>query len=404
MHKEILYAAPLDIGETVMRTALRVLFTLFWMLTLEGWGRAQNFQDSAPQLLLLDNDTDTILLEKQSDITFFPASLVKLMTAEVIFHQLKEGLLSDTQKFKVSENAWRKGGAPSGTTTMFAKVKTEISVSDLLRGLIIVNGNDAAIILAEGIAGSEANFAKLMNQRAKILGLSHSCFVNATGLPEEGQFVTLRDMIVLTRHIVHEYPSYYALYREPYFTWNKIFQRNKNPLISKKIGAEGFGFGYSEKEGFSMVASVYKNHRRLFLAVNGLQDGKGYAKEVERILQWGMTAFDLKTVFTEGETVGYASVYGGIHNSVPLIVKKPVSFMLLNEKKINVKAKIKYRGPLKAPIALGQPIGVIQILEDKKLLLEKPVFAGINIQEGSFFKKVKDAFYEITIGWLREYF
>ncbi|WP_156850840.1 D-alanyl-D-alanine carboxypeptidase family protein [Bartonella refiksaydamii] len=386
-----------------MRVLLSILFTLFMMFTLSGWGRAQKFQNSASQLLLLDNDTDTVLFEKQSDITFFPASLAKLMTAEVIFHQLKEGLLSNTQEFKVSENAWQKGGAPSGTTTMFAKVNTEISVSDLLRGLIIVNGNDAAIILAEGISGSEANFAKLMNQRAKILGLSHSHFVNATGLPQEGQFVTVRDMIVLARHIVHEYPHYYALYREPHFTWNKIFQRNKNPLISKEIGIEGFGFGYSKKEGFSMVASVYKNHRRLFLAVNGLQDGKGYTKEVERILQWGMTAFGLKTVFTKGETVGYASVYGGIHNSVPLIVKKSVNFMLLNEKKVNVKAKIKYHGPLKAPIALGQPVGVIQILEDKKLLLEKPVFAGRNVQEGNFLKKVKDAFYEITIGWLRKY-
>ncbi|MGF7157695.1 D-alanyl-D-alanine carboxypeptidase family protein [Bartonella heixiaziensis] len=386
-----------------MHTTLRILFTLFWMFTLEGRGRAQDFQTSASQLLLLDNGTDTILFEKQSDITFPPASLAKLMTAEVIFYQLKQGLLSNTQTFTVSENAWRKGGAPSGTTTMFAKVKSEISVSDLLRGLIVVNGNDAAITLAEGVSGNESDFAKLMNQRAKALGLSHSHFVNATGLPEEGQFVTLRDMVALVRHIAREYPDYYVLYREPYFTWNKIFQRNKNPLISKEIGVEGFGFGYSEEEGFSMVIAAYKNHRRLFLAINGLQDGKGQTKEVERILQWGMTAFDLKTIFTKGEMVGSASIYGGVLNSVHLIVKEPISFMLLNEKKMNVKAKIKYRGPLKAPIALGQPVGVLQILEDKKILLEKPVFAGIDVQEGSFFAKVKNAFYEITIGWLRKY-
>ncbi len=316
-----------------MHAALRVLFTFVWMLTLSEWGRAQDLQNSASQLLLLDNDTDTILFEKQSDITFFPASLTKLMTAEVIFHQLKEGLLSSTQKFKVSENAWHKGGAPSGTTTMFAKVKTEISVFDLLRGLIIVNGNDAAIILAEGIAGSEANFAKLMNQRAKTLGLSHSHFVNATGLPEAGQFVTLRDMIILARHIVHEYPDYYTLYSEPHFTWNNIFQRNKNPLISKKIDVEGFAFGYSKDKGFSMIVSVYKKHRRLFLAVNGLQDGKGHTEEIERILQWGMTAFDLKTIFRQGETVGHASVYGGIKNSVSVIVQEPINLMLSNEKK-----------------------------------------------------------------------
>ncbi|VEJ45346.1 D-alanyl-D-alanine carboxypeptidase family protein [Bartonella vinsonii] len=386
-----------------MCIALRVLFTLLCMLTLEEQGRAQNFQISASQILLLDDNTDTILYEKKSDIAFFPASLTKLMTAEVIFHQLKEGLLSRTQKFKVSENAWRKGGAPSGTTTMFAEVKAEVSVSDLLRGLIIVNGNDAAIILAEGIAGSEVDFAKLMNQRAKTLGLLHSHFVNATGLPEEGQFVTLRDMIILARHIVHEYPDYYALYREPDFTWNKIFQQNKNPLLSKEIGVEGFSSGYSKEEGFSIVATVYENHRRLFLAINGLQKRKDYTKEVEHILQWGMTAFDLKTIFTKGEAIGHASVYGGVRNSVPLIVKEPISFMLSNEKKMNIKAKIKYHGPLKAPIVSGQPIGVLQILEDKKVFLEKPVFAGINVQKGSFFTKVKDAFYEITIGWLRKY-
>ncbi len=390
-------------GGAAMCTALRILLILWGILAFNTWGKAQDFQTSASQVLLLDDNTETILYEKQGDTPFFPASLAKLMTAEVVFHQLKEGLLKNTQKFKVSENAWRKGGAPSGTTTMFAKIKTEISISDLLRGLIIVNGNDAAIILAEGISGDEAHFAQLMNQRAKIIGLSQSHFVNATGLPEEGQFVTVRDMIILTRHIVQEYPDYYALYREPHFTWNNIFQRNKNPLISKEIGVEGFGFGYSEKEGFSMVATIYKNHRRLFLAINGLQDGKKHTTEIERILQWGMAAFDLKTIFTKGETVGRASVYGGKKNFVSLIVKKPISFMLSNEKEINIKAKIKYHGPLRAPIVAGQPVGVIQILEGKKVLLEKPVFAKVNVQEGSFFTKVKDAFYEITIGWLRKY-
>ncbi|WP_375687176.1 MULTISPECIES: D-alanyl-D-alanine carboxypeptidase family protein [unclassified Bartonella] len=386
-----------------MYTVLRILLILWGVLAFDTWGRAQDFQTPASQLLLLDDDTETVLYEKQSAIPFFPASLVKLMTAEVVFHQLKKGLLKSTQKFKVSENAWRKGGAPSGTTTMFAKIKTEISVYDLLRGLIIVNGNDAAIILAEGISGDEAHFAKLMNQRAKMIGLSQSHFVNATGLPEEGQFVTVRDMIILARYITQEYPDYYALYREPHFTWNNIFQRNKNPLISKEIGIEGFGFGYSKKEGFSMVATISKNHQRLFLAINGLQDRKKYTKEIERILQWGMTAFDLKTIFTREETVGRAPVYGGKQNFVPLIVKTPISFMLSNEKKVNVKAKIKYLGPLKAPIVSGQSVGVIQILEDKKVLLEKPVFAGMNVQEGSFFAKVKNAFYEITIGWLRKY-
>ncbi|WP_332065559.1 D-alanyl-D-alanine carboxypeptidase family protein [Bartonella sp. CB189] len=386
-----------------MHTVIRVLLTLLLALMVSERGETKSFKTSASQLLLIDDKTDTILFEKQSDVTFFPASLTKLMTAEVVFHQLKEGILSSTKIFKVSENAWRKGGAPSGTTTMFAKVKTEISVSDLLHGLIVVNGNDAAIALAEGIAGSEDEFAKLMNQRAQKIGLLHSHFVNATGLPEKGQFVTLRDMITLARHIVNEYPDYYALYREPHFTWNKIFQRNKNPLILKRVGVEGFGFGYSEEEGFSMIVTVYENHRRLFLAINGLHDGKGHTKEIERILQWGMTSFDVKTVFSKGEMVGQASVYGGTQSSIPLIVEGPINFMLSNEEGNDIKAKIKYQGPLKAPISFLEKVGVIQIIKDNKVLIEKPVFSGVTVHEGRFLKKVKDALYEITIGWLRKY-
>ncbi|OPB31702.1 D-alanyl-D-alanine carboxypeptidase family protein [Bartonella sp. AR 15-3] len=389
-----------------MYLLLKVLFSLVWILVFNEQGQTKKFQTSALQLLIFDDNTDTILFEKQSDVVFFPASLVKLMTAEVVFYQLKKGFLNKTQKFKVSENAWRKGGAPSGTTTMFAKEKTEISVFDLLRGLIIVNGNDAAITLAEGIAGNEANFAKLMNKRAKTLGLLQSHFVNATGLPEKGQFITLRDIITLARHISREYPDYYALYREPKFTWNKITQHNKNSLLFQEndIEIEGLGFGYSEEIGFSTVVSACKKQRRIFLAVNGLQNKKERTKEIERILEWAMTAFDLKTVFTRGETVGYASVYGGAQNSVPLIVKEPISFMLSKQKTFNdVKAIIQYHGPLKAPITIGEKIGIIQIFSDKQLLVEKSIWAGADIEKGNFFAKVKDALYEITIGWSRKY-
>ncbi|CBI76439.1 Penicillin-binding protein [Bartonella clarridgeiae 73] len=389
-----------------MHRLLRVLFSLIWILIFNEQGQAENFQTSASQLLIFDDNTSTILFKKQSDVAFFPASLTKLMTAEIVFHQLKKGFLNKEQKFKVSENAWRKGGAPSGTTTMFAKEKTEISVFDLLRGLVIVNGNDAAITLAEGIAGNEANFAKLMNKRAKTLGLLNSHFVNATGFPEEGQFITLNDMITLARHIAHEYPDYYALYSEPDFTWNKITQHNKNPLISQvtDVKIEGLGFGYSEETGFSTVISAYKNQQRLFLAVSGLQNNKERTKEIKRILQWSLTNFDLKKIFTKGEIVGYASVYGGVRNSVPLVVQEPISFMLSNKKTLNdVKAIIRYHGPLKAPINIGQKIGIIQIFADKQFLVEKSIWAGANIQEGNFFVKVKDALYEITLGRLRKY-
>lgn len=365
---------------------------------------AQTFQTSAPQALLLDGETGAVLYEKDASNRFEPASLAKLMTAEVIFHLIQKDQLTAQQTFTVSNYAWRTGGAPSRTSTMFAALNSSISVQDLLRGMIVVNGNDAAIVLAEGVAGSENQFAKLMNDRAKEIGLTDSHFVNATGLPADGQYTTALDMAKLSRHIALNYPKMYTIYQEPAITWSKIFQRNKNPLMNLDIGAEGLALGFSERSGFSIAAAVKKNNRQLFLVLNGFKKDKDRTSESVRLINWGLTGFDRKLVYDTGDVVGYARVFGGQSTHVPVIVKSPVGIMLANEKAPVIRAKIVYHGPLDAPIKSDTKIGMLQILAGKNVLVQSAVYTAADVSETGLAGKTQDALYELTVGWLRQYF
>lgn len=364
---------------------------------------AQNFEVSATQAMMIDGETGSILYQKNSRTKFEPASLTKLMTAEMVFHLLESGALHEDQLFHISVNAWRTGGAPSRTNTMFAPVNSDISVLDLLRGMIVANGNDAAIALAEGISGSEEKFADLMNERAKELGLNSSHFVNATGLPQNGQYTTASDVICLSRYIATHYPKYFKIYSEPEITWNKITQRNKNPLFAMDIGAQGLANAYSDSSGFSTSVVIQNNNRQLFLVLNGIKKEKDRPIEAAKLLNWGMTAFEFKQVFPKGAIVGYARVFGGIMPVVPLSVKEPVDILMNIEKKPVISAKIIYHGPLDAPISPDVEVGKLQIFANKTVLLEKPVFTVNEVAETGLVGKAKDALYELTIGWLRKY-
>lgn len=387
-----------------MRLVIIHLFVVVFFGSISMHSFAQNFQINATQAAMIDGETGSILFQKNPKVRFEPASLTKLMTAEVVFHLLENGTLNLDQKFAISINAWRTGGAPSRTNTMFAAVKSDISVLDLLRGMVIVNGNDAAIALAEGISGSEENFSLLMNERAKELGLADSHFVNATGLPQTGQYTTVNDIVKLSRHIALAYPKYFKLYSEPEITWSKITQRNKNPLMSMDIGAEGLATAYSESSGFSMAAAVHNSNRQLFLVINGIKKEKDRALEAAKLLNWGMTAFEFREVFSKNDIVGYARVFGGENSVVPLMVQEPVDILINTEKKQILNAKIIYHGPLDAPVDAHMEVGKLRILADKIVLLEKPVFTAEAVTETGLVGKTKDALYELTIGWLRKYF
>ncbi len=243
---------------------------------------ADKFETKAKHAILMDAETGTVLFQKAADEPTPPASMAKLMTTLVVFEALKSGQLTLDTEFMVSENAWRTGGATSGGSTMFAKLGSSIKVSDLLRGIIVQSGNDACIVVAEGMAGTESTFANLMNAEARKLQLEDSHFTNATGLPDPGQHVTVRDLATIARHIVYDFPQYYEIYSETEFTWNKIRQENRNPLLDATIGADGLKTGYTEELGYGLVGSAVRDGQRLILVMNGLASEKERAEEVSQ--------------------------------------------------------------------------------------------------------------------------
>ncbi|KAB2683975.1 D-alanyl-D-alanine carboxypeptidase family protein [Brucella pseudintermedia] len=361
------------------------------------------FVTKAPQVLLVDDRSGTVLLSKNADLPIPPASLAKLMTAEVVFEALEKGLISLDTAYLVSENAWRTGGAPSGTSTMFARIKSSPTVADLLQGMIVQSANDGAIVLAEGLAGSEQAFAERMNDRARELGLAASRFANSTGLPAEGQRVSLQDLVKLAQHIRTAHPEYYKYYAQPAFTWNNIMQRNRNPLLRLDVGADGMGTGFTEASGFALVGSAEQNGRRLYLAMSGLASIKEREEEAKRLLQWGMTTFDDVQLYPADEIVGEAQVFGGALTHVPLKVKDRVELLLPKDGRDKLKARIIYNGPLDAPVVDNQKVGVLQLELNGSILRDVPVFTAQSVDEGSLSKRALGAAMELSTGWLRKY-
>ncbi len=258
---------------------------------VSGPKSGDGFQTAAPNAIIIDADGGSVLFEKAADDLIPPASLSKLMTAEVVFNAIAQGRLKPNTEFTVSTNAWRRGGAPSRTSAMFLPIHSKVAVDDLLRGVIIQSGNDACIVLAEGISGNEQAFAELMTKRAREIGLTKSTFGNSNGLPDPRQLMSVRELARLARHIILTYPDYYKLYAEREFTWNKIRQYNRNPLLALNIGADGLKTGYTKEAGYGLVASAEQNGLRLIVAVIGLRSEKERADEGKRLLEWGFQSF-----------------------------------------------------------------------------------------------------------------
>jgi len=359
------------------------------------------FDTKAKQALMIEDQTGTILYAKSPDTLIEPAALAKLMTMEVIFHALKTGQITPTTQYTVSENAWRTGGAPSGGSTMFAKLKSSISVGDLIQGVIVQSANDGCIVLAEGIAGSEQKFAEMMNARAKEIGLKNSTFANSTGLPDPKQRVSLTDLVTLARHIKREYPDYYRTYAQDNFTWNNIFQRNRNPLLRLDIGADGMGTGYTEQSGYGIVGATERNGRRYIVALSGLASDKERAEEAKRIFEWAYQAFEEADIFAEGETVGEASVFGGVKSGVALKAHEKISILIPVANRDRLKAHVVYQGPLVAPLKADQQVGILRIWIGDALVQETPVFTAEAIESGDLKKRSLDAVVELTTGWVR---
>ncbi|MCF6100407.1 D-alanyl-D-alanine carboxypeptidase family protein [Mesorhizobium muleiense] len=362
---------------------------------------AQLFETKAAQAFMIDAETGTVLFSKDADRPIQPASLAKLMTMEVVFNAIKSRRVTLNDTYVVSENAWRTGGAPSGTSTMFAQLKSTIRLEDLIQGVTVQAANDGCIIIAEGFAGSEANFATGMTERARQIGLKKSTFVNATGLPADGQQTTVRELALLALHIWREYPDLYRYYGQKDFTWNKITQRNRNPLLAMDIGADGLAIGRSDASGFGIVGSVSQGGRRVIAAMSGLASDRERAEEARKLLDWGLRSFEKTEIFAKDEVVGEAQVFGGAKSGVALKAKAPVVIFLPIANRDKLTARIVYEGPVAAPVEEGQPVGALRVWIGDTLSQETPLFAAETVGVGSLPQRALDAAKELAVGWLR---
>jgi D-alanyl-D-alanine carboxypeptidase (penicillin-binding protein 5/6) len=359
------------------------------------------FDGDAPTAILIEASSGAVLFEKNADELRAPSSMMKLMTAEVVFHALKQGDIKPTDEYQVSENAWRKGGAPAGNSTMFAVLHSKISVDDLLHGAIVQSGNDACMVLAEGIAGSESAFAEVMTKRARELGLAKSTFANSNGLPDPGNKMTVRELAMLARSIIQTYPEYYKLFGEKEFTWNKIKQPNRNPLLNSLEGADGLKTGYTKEGGYGMVGSAVQNGTRLIVVINGLEDPEDRASEAKKMLEWGFRNFETRTLIAADQPVGYARVFGGDSRSVKLASHDPIKVMVQKNGNEKLIARVVYNGPVRAPIAVGQQVGVVKVWRGANIAVETPVFAAEPVGKGSTMRRAIDGVQELVIGAFR---
>jgi len=317
---------------------------------------AQEFSTTAPHAIIMDAQSGAILFEKDATLPMAPASMTKIMTASLVFDSIRDGSITAETKFKVSEEAWRRGGVKSGSSTMFLDVGSEVSVADLLRGVIIQSGNDACIVLAEGIAGSETAFADLMTQRARELGLESATFRNATGWPAEGHEISARDLASLARYTITEYPEFYDLYSQKDFTWNGINQPNRNPLLGKFTGADGLKTGHTEISKYGLVGSAKRGDDRRIIVVNGLESNSQRSSESIRVMEAAFNLFKVYSLYEDGAVVGKADVFMGKTEQVDLIASGPVTAGLYRPSRKKMKARIEYDGPIAAPIAAGDQI------------------------------------------------
>ena len=357
-----------------MRVVVKIAVWLIW-LAASGMCLAQElpFETTAPQAILIDAKSGIVFFEKNADELVQPASMSKLMTMTLVFEALKAGDLTLDQEFLISENAWRKGGSAGGGSTMYANVNTRIKLIDLMRGSMIQSANDACIAIAEGMAGSEEEFALRMTKRGRELGLREAVFKNATGLPDPEHLMSVRDLTILARHIILDFPEYYKIYGEKEFTWNNIFQKNRNPLLLDYPGADGMKTGYIKDSGYGMVGSAMRDGRRLILVIASLKSIKERKEEAQKLLDWGFRQFKTIDVYTAGDVVSKARVWGGSARWVDLVIKQDLRLALSAKEQEHIEVKLSYSGPLIAPVKAGDKIGTVRFLMDGKTISEVPV-------------------------------
>lgn len=350
---------------------------------------ARAIETQARNLILVDYETGQTLYQKEAQKMVPPASMSKLMTIYMVFDKIKNGTLSLDDTFTVSENAWRKGGAASGSSTMFLKIGEKVRVGDLLQGIIIQSGNDACITVAENISGSEEDFAAAMNQKARELGLNHSHFANATGWPHPDHRMSVEDLSKLARILINEFPEYYHLFSQKEYTHNNIRQGNRNPLLYSMSYADGLKTGHTEEAGFSLTASAKKDNRRLIGVMTGLKSNKERSEEAEKIMSWGFREFDNYTVLRQGSKVADIPVWFGKEKTVGLVVPETIRRTVQKNRLNDVKLTAFYDKPVKAPVKAGDRLGTVKIEIPGNEIIEVPLLADKNIDRLGIFGRIR---------------
>jgi D-alanyl-D-alanine carboxypeptidase (penicillin-binding protein 5/6) len=354
---------------------------------------AQGFVTAGREAILIDMETETVLYEKNPDQPTHPASMSKLMTVYLVFERLKNGSLKMTDSFPVSVKAWKTGGSK-----MFTPVGGSITVEKLLHGIIVQSGNDACVVMAEGLAGSEEAFAELENKKAKELGLTGSTFANASGLPDPRQIMTVRDIALLSEHLIRDFPEYYNLFSVKDYEFGDINQGNRNPLLYKNIGVDGLKTGHTSEAGYGLAASGVRNGRRLVLVVTGLKSMNERSQESERLLEYGFREFDTYKLFAAGDKVEDAKVWLGQSATVPLTVAKPLAVTMPKRLRPNMQVKLDYTGPVPAPVAKGVEVGKVIVTIPEYKTLEVPVVAGDSVGRLGTMARISAAVRHVLMG------
>lgn len=350
---------------------------------------AQAIETKAKNAILMDYDTGEYLYVKDAFVPVPPASMSKLMTVYLLFEKIKDGSLSLEDTFTVSENAWRKGGAKSGSSTMFLPIGDKVSVENLIKGILIQSGNDACIVVAENIAGSEEDFAVMMNQKAAELGLKNSHFDNSTGLPSPDHKMSVEDLAKLARLLIKEFPEFYPIFAQKSFTYHNILQGNRNPLLYSMPDADGLKTGHTEEAGFGLTASAKRGNRRIIGVMNGMSSNKERSEEAEKLMNWGFREFDNYKVFSRYQRVATVPVYMGTEKKLDLVVNEDVILTLPRNAARDAKLTAVYKKPIKAPIKQGERLGEVRLEVPGQAVRNIPLYADHNVDKLGLWGRIK---------------
>ena len=380
-------------------TALITAATMFFSIALAAQAQAaQALVPQPPQLaasayILIDAVTGKVIVEMNADEVLAPASLTKMMTAYMLVYEVASGNVSLEDQVLISEKAWRTIGS-----RMFIQEGKFVKLEDLMRGIIIQSGNDASVAVAEHLAGSEEAFADLMNQHALRLGMTQTHFVNSTGLPAEGHQTTARDLAILARAIIRDYPEDYLVYAEKEFTFNKIRQPNRNKLLWRDSTVDGLKTGYTSEAGYCLVASAKEDGQRLISVVLGASSTEGRAQESQKLLTYGMRFFETHTLYNAQESLTKARVWGGAEDYIELLIERQVAVTIPRGQAKYIKATMDINSGIEAPVFAGDVLGKLVITLDTDVVLERDLVAGKDMLEGGFFKGISDSVTRLISG------